>query len=370
MKLNVTILLIFCFLCSCHPAQNENTGFVYTLNVDEAEIKGFSSMFDSVAYIPLETTDECEIGRISRVLYHNGKYIVVDELTNTVFIFTEDGRYYSKIQAAGNGPGEYAQMADIAIDKFEEKIKILDAMQVKVVSFDLDGHFTGETKLPVSPSPIRFCQVDRDKYAYDFERSFYEKEWQYNLSVNQEDFTGEISKFMPYDKPLSICFSSRVTLQDVNGEILFIPLYSPTVYTIESSELKPRYTFDFGDKWVSQEFIDTEWKDAIEFMNKLNNANFVHYFNMLESGSHIYGEFMYGENKYYLLIDKETGHQFLQQGMKDEKYQYEKFSMCCVGNQFVIPLSPVEYNSMSGEKAVQLPEENNPVLMFATFKKF
>ena len=43
-------------------------------------------------------------------------------------------------------------------------------------------------------------------------------------------------------------------------------------------------------------------------MNKLNNANFVHYFNMLESGSHIYGEFMYGENKYYLLIDKETGH--------------------------------------------------------------
>ena len=110
-------------------------GFVYTLNVDEAEKKGFSSMFDSVAYIPLETTDECEIGRISRVLYHNGKYIVVDELTNTVFIFTEDGRYYSKIQAAGNGPGEYAQMADIAIDKFEEKIKILDAMQVKVVSF-------------------------------------------------------------------------------------------------------------------------------------------------------------------------------------------------------------------------------------------
>ena len=61
------------------------------------------------------------------------------------------------------------------------------------------------------------------------------------------------------------------------------PYSSPTVYTIESSELKPRYTFDFGDKWVSQEFIDTEWKDAIEFMNKLNNANFVHYFNMLES---------------------------------------------------------------------------------------
>ena len=152
----VLILLNLCLLFSCGLSQNENEEHVYVINVDEAEKKGFSSMFDSVAYIPLETTDECEIGRISRVLYHNGKYIVVDELTNTVFIFTEDGRYYSKIQAAGNGPGEYAQMADIAIDKFEEKIKILDAMQVKVVSFDLDGHFTGETKLPVSPSPIRF----------------------------------------------------------------------------------------------------------------------------------------------------------------------------------------------------------------------
>ena len=135
-------------------------------------------------------------------------------------------------------------------------------------------------------------------------------------------------------------------------------------------DVKPRYVFDFGDKWVSQDFIDIEWTDPVEFMNKLEAVNFVYYFNSLESGSHIYAEFVYKENKYHLVIDKETDHLVLQQETEAHKCPYAERPMCCVGNQFIIPLTPSEYNSMIGEDVVQLPEDNNPVLMFATFKKF
>lgn len=370
MKKSVTLLFVLCFLFSCRSSWDGNAEHVYAINIDEAQKNEFYSIFDSVAYIPLETMEDLEIGKINRILYLNEKYIVWDGLTNMVFIFNDDGTYYSKIDAIGNGPGEYAQIIDIAINKYDGTIKILDAMQKKIVTFDKEGQFVGETKLPVSPTPQHFCQVNREKYAFDFQRCSYEKEWQYNVSVNSEDFTGEINKYFPYDKPLSICFSSRVTLQDVNGEILCLPLYSPTVYTIDSLEMKPRYSFDFGGKWVSQDFIDTEWKDALEFMNKLNDANFVHYFHLLESGSHIYAEFIYGENKYHLVLDKETDHLYLQQESEAYKCHYSEIPMCCVGNKFVIPLTPLEYNSMVTENTVQLPEDNNPVLMFATFKNF
>lgn len=147
-------------------------------------------------------------------------------------------------------------------------------------------------------------------------------------------------------------------------------MYSSTIYTIDSLKLKPRYTFDFGDRWVSNEFINTQWKDALEFMNKLGSMDFVYYFNLLESESHIYAEFMYKENKYHLVIDKETDHLFLQQELDTYKCHYTEIPMCCIENRFVIPLTPSEYNSMVSEKVAQMPEDNNPVLMFVTFKKF
>ena len=57
MKKTVFALLSLCLLFSCGLSRNESEEHVYTLNVDEAEKKGFSSMFDSVAYIPMETTE-------------------------------------------------------------------------------------------------------------------------------------------------------------------------------------------------------------------------------------------------------------------------------------------------------------------------
>lgn len=370
MKTLIIILLNICFLFSCSLPQNRNLENVYVLNLDEANNNDFYSMFDSVTYISLETQSDNEIGQISRILYHYGKYIVTDMLTNRVFIFNEDGKYYSKIDAIGNGPEEYVQITDITIDKYNERIKVLDAMQGKIVSYDLEGYSVGETKLPVVPAPLHFCQVEKEKYAFDFQRCSSEKEWQYNLFISSEYLSGEISKFLPYDKPLDVCFSPRITLQEIDDEVLYIPLYSPTIYTIDSFELKPRYTFDFGDKWVDQDFVDIEWKDAGEFMNKLSRTKYVYYFNLLESGSHIYAEFMYKENKYRLVIDKETDHLFLQRETEAYKCHYTEIPMCCIGNKFVIPLTPFEYNSMIGDEAIQLPEDNNPILMFVTFKKF
>lgn len=370
MKKNVFVLLSFSFLLLSCSFQGEKVENVYIVDINKVQMNDFNSMFENVTYLPLETLPDSEIGQISRILYYNGRYIIADMLTNTVFIFNDDGKYYSKIEAIGNGPMEYVQITDIAIDKYGEVIKVLDGMQGKIISYNLKGQSVGETKVPVFPSPLHFCQVDKEKYAFDFQRCSTEKEWQYNLSINSEDFTGEVNKFLPYDKPLDVCFSPRVTLQDMNEDIIYIPLYSSTIYTIDSLRLKPRYAFDFGDKWVDQDFINIQWKDALEFMNKLNRTDFVYYFNLLESKSHIYAEFMYKENKYHLVIDKETDHLFLHRENTAYKCHYTEIPMCSIDDKFVIPLTPYEYNSMVGEHTIPLPEDNNPVLMLVTFKKF
>lgn len=161
--------------------------------------------------------EDHEIGKIDRILYQDGKYFIVDGLTNQVMVFKEDGKYYSTIGIIGNGPGEYIQITDVALDKFDGMVKIMDGMQGKIVSYDVEGRFMKETKLTVSSFPLHFCQVGKDMYAFNWERSSNQKEWQYHLSINPEDFSGEIHKYLPYEKPVNLSFSPRVTLQEVNG---------------------------------------------------------------------------------------------------------------------------------------------------------
>ena len=72
----------------------------------------------------METIKDNEIGKIDRILYYGDKYFIIDALTRSVFIFNKNGQYNLKINAVGNGLGEYAQITDIAVDKFQQTIKV------------------------------------------------------------------------------------------------------------------------------------------------------------------------------------------------------------------------------------------------------
>ena len=67
MKKSITLLLTICFLFSCRSSRDGNAEHIYIVNVDEAQDSEFYSMFDSVAYIPLETKGDLEIGKINRI---------------------------------------------------------------------------------------------------------------------------------------------------------------------------------------------------------------------------------------------------------------------------------------------------------------
>ena len=84
MKKSVTLLFVLCFLFSCRSSWDGNAEHVYAINIDEAQKNEFYSIFDSMTYIPLETIEDHEIGKIDRVLYHDGKYFILDGLTNKV----------------------------------------------------------------------------------------------------------------------------------------------------------------------------------------------------------------------------------------------------------------------------------------------
>ncbi len=295
---------------------------------------------------------------------------MLDDLTHIVYVFHADGQYDCKVDAVGNGVVEYVQITDFTIDQFRHQIKILDGMQSKIITYDMEGNFVKEIKLPVIPAPLHFCQMDSCNFAFDFQRNSSEKQWMYNLVISSETLTKPIARFLPYDQDVNVSFSPRVTLQKFNDGVIYTPLYSSMIYTIDSVGLKPRYAFDFGDHWIDSDYINKTWNNPLEFRDRLKESDFVYFFNPMESESHIYAEFMYKENKFHLIIDKKTNHQFLQRETDTYKCHYSEIPMCTIDNHFVIPLTPNEYNNIVSFDSLCVDEEDNPVLMVASFKQF
>lgn len=377
MKHTALLIFIILFLSSCvrTPSTDESKGKYYQIDLKTAKEENFESIFERISFIPLETIKDHEIGQIHKILPIGDKYVLLDSQTNSIFLYKNNGKYESQIQAIGNGPGEYVQITDFCINEQTQEIKVLDGIQNKLLTFDLRGNFIHETKLTVYPSPLHLSHLSDSLYAFDFQRCSNTKEWQYQLIVSSESFTGNVQKYLSYDKPLGLSFSPRTTLFSLHGETIYVPLYSSTIYTVSSSQIIPRYTFLFGDHWVDQQFIDTQWNDALDFMNRLEDMKYIYYFNILENESHIYSDFMYKGKRYHLVVNKENDHIYFQKETDKYKCKYTGNIIGSIDEQFIIALSPDEYNEKIDNTAHTyknvhlLSEDQNPVLMLFSFSR-
>ena len=97
MKKNLlfSLYVISLFTMSCsknNRTQGENEIFVDFKSDKPMVVKGpedlfnYSDYIDSIAYVPLETTDDCLMGDVGDILFVNNKIFLRD--SNTIFIFS------------------------------------------------------------------------------------------------------------------------------------------------------------------------------------------------------------------------------------------------------------------------------------------
>ncbi|GAA3923889.1 6-bladed beta-propeller [Chitinophaga oryziterrae] len=92
---SIKIILFIIFLSGALYAQDS-----VTIRMDPDNVLGgsVSQLFDSVEYIPLQTTKESLFGRIDRLQVADDLFFILDRSSDQVLIFKKDGKYKSKIQ--------------------------------------------------------------------------------------------------------------------------------------------------------------------------------------------------------------------------------------------------------------------------------
>ena len=143
----ILILLVTC----CHSKKNNTTnpdGYPITIDFKEAirnqvDYK-HSDIYDSITYIAVESIIGDYVTSLSETMLKITRNFIFAEShlgSGEVVFYDRNGKFLRKISQRGRGPGEYAQLSDIAADEDNSIIYVLSGSERKVFKYSFEGVF-------------------------------------------------------------------------------------------------------------------------------------------------------------------------------------------------------------------------------------
>jgi hypothetical protein len=128
MKKSISIVCLLIGLISCDLKSHHHDNY-FTIHwpTSLASEIILSSIFSSVDYIVLQHSQDVFIGNIDKIMNHDSIFFILDkELMNTLFIYSEDGRFVGKVEPGLGAEGEILGIEDYGIDTDNGIIYILE----------------------------------------------------------------------------------------------------------------------------------------------------------------------------------------------------------------------------------------------------
>jgi|GEM_PF-1127074 len=267
------VLLISSISISCSSGDKANTGIakdgLEIIKVDLAEAREgkLSEFFEpEIEYIWLkETTEEGLIGSGARkIFFHEEKiYLIETQGCKCIQIFDKSGNYLNKIEAFGDGSGQYLQFYGAIIK--DDELMLSGVFPNKLMWFDLDGKFLREQKVEQQIGAAAYS--DREKRYYFYTNASEKGEYFFE-SLNEDSV-----KSVPFDANTFYgYYSGASTLQEQGEKIFFGMPLQDTIYEANKSQLTARYVWDFGKygqdiKQFKKYDVEVNPMDYIKFLN-------------------------------------------------------------------------------------------------------
>ena len=281
-----SIFLCICLLLSCNN-RTHNTGHPDISDIDRIVIRPttddevilYSQLFSCVEYIPLETTDESLLAGISKLeILDDGRILVFDGDIGAVYVFEKGGRFLWKIGNRGNASNEYVSVKDVALDKYNNQVVILDSGTNRLLFYDIEGHFLSSLELTCFPSSISVMDSDYLCLFLNYTETSWEHSICHNIKIINRrgevrsellEYNGNIRNFHPaYEKVF--CLSEDT--------LYLMPPYSSVIYNVSSDALVPAFSFDLGENGISEETFVDVGGNYTEYISIMQRGVFMHSF--------------------------------------------------------------------------------------------
>ena len=260
--------VVFClfFVCCKHSWKNfdlfddeiiDSTATrIIVAPIDENMVIKFSDVFDSISFIRLETNKRSLIGQIEKIIATDDKFIILDGIrAKMVFVFDENGNFLNQVGSVGGGPEEYDMPLDIAYDKYNDELLILDSYPNRIMKFKLDGTFVDAINIDWRVSSI-FVMADNEYLLYlnnRLQRNRTKND--YNIIVINNK--GEnLSNLLPYDKKTGqLSPPSLNVFSTFENNIMFSPYYSNKILNVDFDKINVKYYLDYGENKIPSSLL-------------------------------------------------------------------------------------------------------------------
>jgi len=217
----VMLHLSFFFLFSCvSGTKNESSKEPETIKVYENSVTELqtSKLLDDIEYIPLETKEECLIGKVEKMqCLNNTIYILDAKNTKKLFVFDLTGKYKFCIDNYGRGPEEYSSIMDFSVDKKTGNIYILD-FPLKISEYDTSGLHVKDYPLPKTNIDIvKFMYADDGFFLCSNRLSRDNK--RYNIIKTDKSMNIK-KRFLKYDMPCDYIYKFKQLIYSQNNMYL------------------------------------------------------------------------------------------------------------------------------------------------------
>lgn len=229
------LLFAVCFTMCKPKTQNENA---IKVDLDRPEKASLFDYFKSIELIPLETSSDCLISAIDKIITYQGRYYMFDPLQQIIFVHDSSGNFIFKIDKKGHGAGEYVSIVDFNINPYSGNLELLEPYG-KLHFYDLLGNYLETEKIVYPGFKVAHTIASVDPQTYVLHSVFEPKKIAYyNLNehmLKNEEFEEDYDLGRFSNKPYKYsedCFFYR-------------PIH-PVVYKMGKEKLEVAFQFDFG----------------------------------------------------------------------------------------------------------------------------
>jgi len=278
----------------------QNDQETITVDLQKSNKVSIHDVFSKIELIPIETNKDILIESVSKLIYKDGLFYILDKNQKCIFIINQEGRLVRKLDKVGKGPGEYGDISDFEINPYTNNIEILSQWGI-IYIYNLKCEFKGSYKLPSKIRAVHFfTNIDSDIVAF---YALFEKK---SIILYSKKSSKIIDNF--FEVPESVKGSPLQGLKSpfvqFDERTLFYQGFTNTVYEFNKSRLRTRYSWDFGKNNINIKNIPQNM-EIPKFVNYILNSEFVNsFFYYAENSNFISTRFVCGKQRYSIFFDK------------------------------------------------------------------
>lgn len=330
-------------------------------------------------FVKLETTDECLVGFIQKMLIVDSLIFLKDNNDN-LFVFNPDGSFRCKIGTRGNAKNEYVSLGEFYLDEKERTVNVCDVVKSKIVSYDFDGKFVG-TKT-IEQSINTYFTYSEDVVMLDDEIVLVKLSTSpftfFNYVALDKHTFREVESYFPYHIKSPTNMSGPAPRVSIANKSYFTSvLLSDTIYSYHQGDYQKRFVVkQEEEKHVTNKVIEEYHSEGMELFDLMrllkNNGYSLGLSEIFATENHL----LFSVYKYRVICDLSTNQFYKEKYIYSNKAYASNYFYTTTKDAFVSHIQAIQLleldkddpyvkkNSELQDIIRRTTEEDNPIIVF------